>query len=588
MTADETTSRSAIERLTPRVTLKRHTVRAILLAGFGATIVLFAAAGSIARSALDSTAERSALEVRQLHDELTVVQQVATSIMREIVDGMQYLNTGSNADAERYQNSASVADRIRRDALTLPILSPEERRQLEEIGNIQASLEVGIGVAHAYQQLGRPAEAARTLRLATGDIAKLDAALDAIRLAAAARTDQRGADIEATVGANKNILLIAMLVAIAIAIAATVFTLRAVTRPLAALGVDVDAIGNGDLRLAAGQSHRARGAAQEYRELSHSLVRARDRLRSLLERVQAEAAVVNKAASDLALTATGASDATGHVTTAVGDMARGAVDQLDSLNHATSAIRQLAEEGALIGDAAGASEQAGRDIRTTANVTRAGIAEAVTTLLGAREVVDTSAREIAHLRDATAVIDRFVAVISDIAVQTNLLALNAAIEAARAGEAGHGFAVVAEEVRTLADQSAKAAHDVTENVRRIRDRVASASAAVEAGTLRMKNVEEVATSAQDALTKIESAVERVESASSRVTRAVESNQAALISVRDAILTAKDAAENHAASSQQVAAAVEQTSTSVNEVSATAAQLQTAAERVRAMVGEFKT
>jgi methyl-accepting chemotaxis protein len=566
-----------------------RTIRSLLWAGFGTTILFLAASGAGAIYALHSGARQSRAEVRDLYDELSAMQRVVNAIMNEIVLGMQYVNTGSDAEGDRYRVAADEADKLRRESLNLAVLSPDERQELEEVGRLQASIEVGIALTHAYSETGRKAEATRVLRATTADIVKIGKSVEAIRSVASARTAARDRALRKEVTRNERALLIAILAAIAVAIYFSIRTLRAVTRPLTALGRDVDAMGDGDLRLRSQVDHaRARSDAREYMHLSQSLLRTRDRLRSLLDSVKSEAEIVNKAAGALSETATGASDATHHVTAAVNEMARGATGQLDSLTNATEAVRQLAEEGAAIGEAVGASQQAGKDIRTTANATRAGIAEAVSTLLGAREVVDTSAREIAHLRDATAVIDRFVAVISDIAVQTNLLALNAAIEAARAGDAGHGFAVVAEEVRTLADQSAKAASDVTENVRRIRERVGSASAAVEAGTQRMKNVEEVAKSASNALSQIESAVERVETASARVTRAVESNQHALISVRDAILGAKETAEGHAASSEQVAAAVQQTSASVEEVSATAAELQTAAERVRAMVLEFKT
>ena len=566
-----------------------RTIRSLLWAGFGSTIFFLAASGAGAIYSLQSLEGQSRAEVRDLYDELSAMQRVANAIMQEIAIGMQYVNTGSETEGDRYRAAADEADKLRRDALGLAVLAPDERKELEEIGRLQASVEVGIGLTHAYGETGRRADATRVLRTTTADIEKIGKSVDAIRSVATARTAARDRALRSDVTRNQRALLVVILAAIGVAIYFSIRTLRAVTRPLTQLGRDVDAMGDGDLRLRTqADLPRARGDAREYMHLSQSLLRTRDRLRALLDSVKSEAEIVNKAAGALSQTATGASDATHHVTAAVNEMARGATGQLDSLTNATEAVRQLAEEGAAIGEAVGASQQAGKDIRTTANATRAGIAEAVSTLLGAREVVDTSAREIAHLRDATAVIDRFVAVISDIAVQTNLLALNAAIEAARAGDAGHGFAVVAEEVRTLADQSAKAASDVTENVRRIRERVGSASAAVEAGTQRMKNVEEVAKSASNALSQIESAVERVENASARVTRAVESNQHALISVRDAILGAKETAEGHAASSEQVAAAVQQTSASVEEVSATAAELQTAAERVRAMVLEFKT
>ena len=564
------------------------TIRGMLWAGLAMTILLLTGAGVGGIWTLRSTAVQSEREVSELHRSLADMQAVTDAVTREIVSGMLYLKTGASADHDRFDAAVERSYAVRRATADVRGLSQIEREQLESIGQLQASVEVGLSVARAYDEIGRPADAIRVLRVAAGNVDRINSAFAAIRAAAAARTAQRTAELQQAVLRNELLLAVAMVVAMLIAGIFSWRTLGAVTRPLADIGRDVDMMGDGDLRLRAGDHVATTRDAAEYRVLSLSLARARDRLRSLLERVQTEADLVNRAASALAATAASTSDATGHVSVAVSDMARTAAGQLDALTAANEAVRQLAEEGAAIGDAANASESAGRDIRTTADATRAGIAEAVSTLLGAREVVDTSAREIGALRDAIAVIDRFVAVISDIAVQTNLLALNAAIEAARAGEAGHGFAVVADEVRALADQSAKAASDVTNNVRQIRNRVTSASRAVEAGTQRMRNVEEVATSASAALAKIEGAVERVTTASSRVTRAVEANQMALISVRDAILGAKETAESNAAGSQQVAAAVEQTSSSVQEVSATAAELQTAAERVQSMVSEFRT
>ena len=564
------------------------TIRGMLWAGLGVTITLLTVAGVGGIWTLRATASQSDQETAELHRDLSEMQGVIDAITREIVSGMLYLKTGTPADRQHYQVAVDRAYAMRGATTLAKGLSPTEREQLESIGQLQASLEVGISVSRAYEEIGRTTDAIRVLRGATADVERINSAFAAIRAASAVRTAQRSAQLQQQVLRNELLLVLAMVVAMLIAGIFSWRTLGAVTGPLADLGRDVDAMGDGDLRLRARGAGVAARDAAEYRVLSLSLARARDRLRSLLERVQTEAEVVNRAASALAITASSTSDATNHVTIAVGDMARTAAGQLDALTVASEAVRQLAEDGAAIGDAASASETAGRDIRSTADATRAGIAQAVSTLLGAREVVDTSAREIGGLRDAIVLIDRFVAVISDIAVQTNLLALNAAIEAARAGDAGHGFAVVAEEVRALADQSAKAASDVTDNVRQIRTRVASASKAVEAGTQRMRNVEEVATSASAALEKIEGAVQRVTSASTRVTRAVEANQMALISVRDAILGAKETAQGNAAGSQQVAAAVEQTSSSVQEVSATAAELQTAAQRVQGMVLEFRT
>jgi methyl-accepting chemotaxis protein len=563
-----------------------RTIRGWLRAGFGATLVLLLAAGALSLVALNTTNLRSREGVSALHDQYDVVQRVVTTMMREIVAGMRFVNTGSTEDQARYLAVMDEADQLRRHAITLPVLSSGERTQLERLGEIQGRLEARLSMTRAYRAVGREADARRMLEATARDVEQIERALTALREAATARAVQREGEMGAALARNElrlgGVLTLALLVALFFSAA----TSRAVTRPLAALRRDMEAIGAGDLRLSTG-THAATHSAEEYAHLAASLDQARERLRSLLGRVQHEADRVTEAATELADSANGAAASTQHVTGAVMEMSHGASLQLDALHAASAAMRQLAEEGAAIGEAVEESERAGYDIRVTANATRAEMARAVETLYGAREIVHSSAREMSALKDATAHVDSFARVIAEIASQTNLLALNAAIEAARAGSAGRGFAVVAQEVRALAEQSAEAADEVAENVRNIRSRVASASSAVESGATQLRDVEVVAGAASDALGKIEVAVARVEDAASKVTRAVAENRQAIGAAEASLVSARDTAANHAAAAQEVAASTEETSASVEQVSATAEMLQTAAVRVRAMVKEFK-
>jgi methyl-accepting chemotaxis protein len=466
-------------------------------------------------------------------------------------------------------------------------LSPAERSQLEEVGKIQGAVEVRLAVAHAYSVTGRAADASRNLQATSSDIDRINVALEKLRSGAEERVSQRQIQIAQNIRRSEGLLAAFIIGGLIVAILTGVSTSGAVTRPLNSFTSEMEAIGSGDFRETGEFAIRDGANSSEYSMLALSLERARGRLRSLLERVQEEAGGVASASTQLAAAATGAAGSTEHVTTAVTEMAEGAATQLDALNQASAAAHQLTEEGTIIAQAAEASEAAGRDIGLTAAQTRAEIEKTVSTLLSARGVVDSSAREIAGLQEATQSVDNFVRAISEIASQTNLLALNAAIEAARAGDAGRGFAVVADEIRTLADESARAADEVTDTVRAIRNRVTRVTSAVESGTAQMRDAESVAAGASKALEKIGAAVERVERAAASVTAAVAANREAVSRVEQAIITARDAAQGHAATSQEVAAATEETSASVEEVSATAEVLRAAAARVQSMAEEFR-
>lgn len=562
------------------------TIRARLIAGFGTSVTLLLLAGLLGWYGLSRSNRDAERTVRALSDRSEFIEQTTTTVLRGLVAGLRYLSTGRAEDEQAYRLLVAQAEQRRTDALGRDALDATERRHLEDIGRLQAALEVRIAVTRAWQLAGQSDEADRVLAETTRDIEAIEKALQALRQGARQGADtsmERMRDALFTAEAS-----LAVVVALAFGVAAFfgLSTARAVTDPLVQLRDDMMAIGAGDLRDPA-IDLRFGGVAQEYAELIDAMQQARERLRLLLSRVQEEADQVTLAASELSASASSAAASSQHVTTAVMDISHGAGVQLSALKHAGETVKELAEAGATIGEAADETGRVGREIRGTTNRARDQVQVAVDTLFDVREAVATSRQEMMALRDATGVIDDFVSVISEIATQTNLLALNAAIEAARAGSAGRGFAVVAQEVRALAEQSASAANDVTENVKRFRAQIASASTAVESGAKRLKDVRTVAEAVGNALASIEHAVAQVDGATARVATAVEANRQSLGQVQRSLTAARDTAEGHAAAAEQVAASTEQTSASAQEVSATAELLQTASLRVRGLTTEFR-
>lgn len=572
--------------MTGRIIVLR-TIRARLFTGFAASILLVLVAGFLGWYGLMGTNAQAEDTVNALADRSEFTERASSTIMRELVAGLRYLNSGTDGDRQQYLDLVDQADALRRDAIQREALLPAERRRLERIGELQAALEVRIAVTRAWETVGATDKASRSLELATKEMSDIERELQGLRREA--RSGAMTSIDRMQSGQRQAEASLALVTALACAVAAFfgVSTSRAVTEPLGHLRAEMAAIGAGDLRL----PELERGTpsvATEYADLITAMGQARERLRALLSQVQSEADQVTLAASELSTSASAAAASSQHVTTAVMDISHGASVQLDALNAASDAVKTLAEAGATIREAAEETERVGRDIRATTNSTRDQVQTAIDTLLGARETVTESRREMLSLKDTTSVVDDFVNMISEIAAQTNLLALNAAIEAARAGSAGRGFAVVAQEVRVLAEQSANAASEVTENVQRIRARISSASSSVDAGATRLRDVETVAAGVSAALLSIDDAVAQVESAAARVSSAVATNRSSLGAVQHSLTSARDTSEGHAAAAEQVAASTEQTSASAQEVSATAEMLQTASIRVRGLIGEFRT
>ena len=562
-----------------------RTIRGRLHAGFGATLLLIILAGAVSIVSLARNNRQSGEQMRVLEEQFETSQRVISTIMREITAGMLFASTGRETDRLRYESLADRADSLRRAAMNQPQISSAERTQLEEVGRLQGAVEVRLSHANAYRLTGRPTDAAKSLELGTADADRMDTALEAMRRGATVRTAARRATTQDSLRRSESILAGIVFLTLLVAIGSGWTTVRAVTRPLHNFGAEVEALGEGDLRASFASGDET---ADEYSHLSASLGRTRERLRALLTRVQEEADTVSEVSIALASATSGVSEAAQHITSAVTEMAEGAASQLDALGRASDAVGRLSDEGTAIAQAGSASEDAGRDIRRTATMARDEIARAVDTLLDARTVVNSSGSEIEALRDASLVIETFVGAIAEIASQTNLLALNASIEAARAGDAGRGFAVVADEVRILAEQSSQTAAQISDKIRILRQRVLSASRAVEAGTARLRDVESVAAGASRAIAEIENAVLRVENAASRVSSVVNASRAAIGAVEAALTSARDTAQSHAAAAEEVAASTEETSATAEELAATAEALREGSARVRELVGEFKT
>ncbi|MBD2579699.1 HAMP domain-containing protein [Oscillatoria sp. FACHB-1406] len=168
---------------------------------------------------------------------------------------------------------------------------------------------------------------------------------------------------------------------------------------------------------------------------------------------------------------------------------------LNSVQMMTDSIRRVADNAKEAEDVA----------RSAADVALKGgeaVEHTVSGVLQIRETVAETARKVKRLAEASQEISKIVAVIASVASRTNLLALNASIEAARAGEAGRGFAIVADEVRQLADRAAKALKEIEQNVLQIQGETSSVMAAMEEGVTQVIDVTQRADQAKRALEDI--------------------------------------------------------------------------------------
>jgi methyl-accepting chemotaxis protein len=188
------------------------------------------------------------------------------------------------------------------------------------------------------------------------------------------------------------------------------------------------------------------------------------------------------------------------------NVVRAAEGQESRAVQSASAIEEMTMTA---GEVARNSTEAARIAQETAETARCGqevMTQTVTGMQQVSEAVVQAATIITTLGRSSDQIGAIVRVIEDIADQTNLLALNAAIEAARAGEQGRGFAVVADEVRKLAERTTKATKEIGDMIRQIQQDTKSAVASMDQGTTQVGQGVELANKTGEALSRIHSMI----------------------------------------------------------------------------------
>ncbi|ALO36029.1 chemotaxis protein [Colwellia sp. MT41] len=353
--------------------------------------------------------------------------------------------------------------------------------------------------------------------------------------------------VENSVSSGSTQTTIIMIISIIVALIIARATLIGITRPLARVNEMLNTVASGDLSMKLDESGN-----DEFSQLSRNCNLLIDSLRNLIE------GIVNRSAQ-LAAAAEQTSAVTAQSTTAIEEQ-RNQVEQAASATTEMSSTAQsvLASATEALKQIKHADDEAER-VKVISARNRQTIEQLATEVESASQVIN-------QLQQDSASIGGILDVIRGIAEQTNLLALNAAIEAARAGEQGRGFAVVADEVRTLASRTQKSTAEIQTMIEALQSGAGKAVTVMDAGKAKAIDCVSQSEEADKALEIITHAVHEAFDRSSQIATAAEEQSVVAHEISENLESIVTIAEQTTAGSQQTAA-------SSSEVARLAEELQ---------------
>lgn len=345
-----------------------------------------------------------------------------------------------------------------------------------------------------------------------------------------------------------------------------------------------------------------RTIVREITDLSESVASTSEELSAATQECSNAIQQVSDAIQHVAVGAQNQSDQAGQTVRAVQDVneaiaqvAKGAESQVNSIHEASRVVAGMKESlDRTMGVLKVVAASSGRTAESAAR--GAELAKrVVASMQRVENATDNVAVKIRELGAHSQEIEQILEVIEGIAGQTNLLALNAAIEAARAGEHGRGFAVVADEVRKLAERSSTETKSIAELIGRVKEAIAKSVDAIESGSKDVEESTALTEEAGKALSQISSDARDSEKHISELVQSAEALAEASIRVEKAMDEIVSVAEENTAATEEIAASAgemskaidgiaavcEETSASAEEVSASAQQLNASMQQIAA-------
>ena len=464
--------------------MKNLSLKMKLVVGFGALLLILLTMGIISYTSVRKVNTLSAF-VDQKGQATFYAASIFSRINDQKAEYRAYLLTNQQAEMDRYAgNSLKLADEL--DKLQGTLSTDKGRETVTHLRQTLDAYHAMIERAAALHRAGKTKQAVALTIAPQSDAVRADLGKTVADLVAfesdlriAGRQQEAAAESRAT-----TLILTLAILGVLIGVLVAIIIVRSVTGGMSGMVAMIEEIAANNLTVEDMQA----SSEDEIGKAGLALNGMKNNLRQMIQSIAGTAEHVASASEELSSTATVQAEGAG--------TQKGRTDQVaTAMQEMSATVLQISENSA---KAAEASRQAADTARKGGSI----VEETLGRMRAIAESVSDTAKRVEELGKSSDQIGRIVNVINDIADQTNLLALNAAIEAARAGEQGRGFAVVADEVRKLAERTTSATKEIAQMIQTLQNETQVAVSAMEEGRKRVDEGVRTTAQAGDALKEI--------------------------------------------------------------------------------------
>jgi len=492
---------------------------------------------------------------------LFYAEEANVSLLHAVRAEKNYVMCSTNADREKQKLAFEkfVSEYNEKVSKAKPLFSTAAGKAI--IAKLEAETQEWLPVSKKVMEVANSEglnQARQSAQLSMGDarqkVNKLEEAMDELQTRKQKNAERLNLEGQALYEKTWIVMIILIIGAAVLGVAIGLYISRMITVPLGKVISVADSLAQGDLTVSIHSTN-----TDETGQLLNSIETMATNMRQMIATTVEISSGIASASNQLHSTAE--------------QIATGAEEVAAQTNTVATASEEMAATST---DIARNCSMAADASRLTAGAATEGTAVVNQTITGMNTIaerVKDSAATVSALGASSEQIGQIVGTIEDIADQTNLLALNAAIEAARAGEQGRGFAVVADEVRALAERTTKATREIGEMIKAIQNDTKAAVRAMEEGVHEVEKGTESSQRSGQALEEILGRINEVTMQINQIATAAEEQTATTSEVTTNI--------------QQVTEIIHQSARGAEETASAASQLASQAQQLQDLVSKFR-